>query len=72
MFRNLDCLHAGAETHGGVRLSHAAGHATGDAADEIGGAEGFCVVFGFGGDEEEDGAFAGGFDPCPGNETLVV
>jgi len=30
------------------------------------------MVFGFGSDEEEDGAFGGGFDPGPGNEALVV
>ena len=57
VFCDFDGLHAGAEAHCGVGLGNAAGHAAGDAADEIGGPEGFGVEFGFGGDEEEDGAF---------------
>ena len=72
MFCDLDRLHAGAEAHGGVCLGHTAGHAATDAADEVRGAEGFGIVFCFGGDEEEDGTFGGGFDPSPRNEALVV
>ncbi|KAB8339217.1 hypothetical protein FH972_022151 [Carpinus fangiana] len=68
---DLDGLHAGAEAHGRVGLRQAADHATCDAADEGGGAEGACVVLGLGGDEEQHGAFGGGFDPGPGDETLV-
>lgn len=65
-------FHARAEAHGGVCLSDAAGHAARDAPDEVGGSEGFGVVFGFGGDEEEDGALSRGFDPGPGDKALVV
>lgn len=72
MFCNLDCLHAGAETHGSVCLGYSADHAARDAANEVTGAEGFGVVFCFGCDEEEDGAFAGGFYPSPGDEALVI
>ncbi len=39
VFCDLDCLHAGAEPHCGVGLCDAAGHAAGDAADEVVGAE---------------------------------
>jgi len=52
-------------------LGEAADHAAGDAGAEGVGAPGAGVEFGFGGDEEEDGAFGGGFDPGPGDETLV-
>ena len=72
MLCDFDGFHAGAEAHCGIGLGDAAGHAAGDAAEEVGGAEGFGVVFCFGGDEEEDGAFGGGFDPGPGDEALVV
>lgn len=72
MFGDFDGFHAGAEAHGGVGLGDAAGHAAGDAPNEVAGAERFGVVFGFGGDEEEDGAFGGGFDPGPGDKALVV
>ncbi len=72
MFGDLDGFHAGAEAHCGVCLGDASSHSAGDAADEVIGSEGFGVVFGFGGYEEEDGAFGGSFDPGPGNETLVV
>lgn len=64
-------LHAGAETHCCVGLGETTDHSSADSADERRGAGGAGVVLGFGGDEEEDGALARGFDPCPGNETLV-
>ena len=72
MLCDLDGFHASTEAHGGVRLGDTAGHSTRDTADEVIGAEGFGVVFGFGGYEEEDGTFCGSFDPSPGDETLVV
>lgn len=72
VLRDLHRLHAGAEAHCGVGLRDAAGHAAGDAGDEVGRAERARVVFGFGGDKEEHGAFGAGFDPGPGNEALVV
>lgn len=68
---DLHGLHAGAEAHGGVGLRDAAGDAAADAGGEVAGAEGAGVVFGFRGDEEEDRAFGGGFDPGPGDEALV-
>ena len=71
MLRHLDCLHARAETHGSVGLSETTGHTAANAGDEVGAAGGLDVVFGFGGHEEEDGTFCGGFDPGPGDETLV-
>lgn len=71
MLCDFDRLHARAESHGRVRLRETTRHATADSRDEVGGAEGFGVEFGFGGYEEEDGAFGGGFDPGPGDETLV-
>jgi hypothetical protein len=52
-------------------LCHSAQDTTADAGREVGRAEGAGVVFSFGGDEEEDGAFGGGFNPGPGDETLV-
>lgn len=69
--RHLDRLHAGAETHSGIGLRETASHTACDAADEGRGAQGLRVEFGFGGDEEEDGTFGAGFDPGPGDETLV-
>jgi len=54
---DLDGFHARAESHGRVGLCETARHAAADARDEVGGAEGFGVEFGFRGDEEEDGAF---------------
>lgn len=69
--RDLDRLHARAEAHCGVGLREAAAHAADDAADEGGGAGGAGVEFDFGRDEEEDGAFCGGFDPGPGDQSLV-
>ena len=72
MLRDLDRLHASTETHCRVGLCNTTSHATADATHEVAGPERLGVVFGFGGDEKEDGAFGGGFDPGPGNETLVV
>lgn len=71
MLGDLDRLHAGAEAHGGVGLRKPASHAAADAGNEVGCAERLGVVFGFGGDKEEDGAFGRGFDPSPGDEALV-
>lgn len=68
---HLDGLHACAETHGCVSLRQTTSHATNNARAEVVGAEGLGVVLGLGSDEEEDGALGGGFDPGPGNETLV-
>jgi len=72
VFRDLDGFHAGAEAHGGVGLGNAARHAACNSTAKVRGTEGSGVVFGFGSDKEEDGAFGGGFNPCPGNEALVV
>ena len=71
MLRHLDGLHARAEPHGRVGLRQTTGHAADYARAEVVGAEGFGIEFGFAGDKEEDGAFGGGFDPGPGDETLV-
>lgn len=71
MLRDLHRLHARAEAHGRVRLRQPAHHAARDAANEVVRAEGFRVVLGFRGDEEEDGALGGRLDPRPGDETLV-
>ena len=68
---DFDRLHARAEAHSGVGLCDAASHAAQDAGGEVVGAECFGVVLGFGGDEEEDGAFCGRFDPGPGDKTLI-
>lgn len=68
---HLDRLHARAEAHGRVGLRQAARHAADDAAAEVVRAEALGVVLGLGGDEEEDGALGGGFDPGPGDEALV-
>ena len=57
MFCDFDGFHAGAEAHCRVCLGDASGHAARDTGDEVIGSEGFGVEFGFGGDEEEDGAF---------------
>jgi hypothetical protein len=68
---DLDRLHARAETHGGVGLCQTADHTTRDTGDEVVRAERLRVELGFGCDEEEDGALRGGFDPGPGDESLV-
>lgn len=68
---DLDCLHASAEAHGGIGLRKTTCHSTRDTGKKVGSAERLGVVFGFRGDEEEDGSFGGGFDPGPRNETLV-
>lgn len=68
---DLDGLHAGAETHGRICLRNTTHDTSTDTSSEITGTEGACVVFGFGGHEEEDGALGGCFNPGPGDETLV-
>jgi hypothetical protein len=68
---DLDRLHAGAETHGGIGLGDTTGHTTNDATTELGGAKAASIELGLGGDEEQDRALGGGFNPGPGNETLV-
>lgn len=68
---DLDRLHAGAESHGGISLRKTTGHTSRDTSDEVGCTKRLGVVFGFGGDEEEDSALGGGFNPGPWNETLV-
>lgn len=65
-------FHAGAEAHSGIGLGDTTGHAAGYATNEVIRAKGFSVVFCFGGNEEEDGAFGGGLDPGPWDEALVV
>jgi hypothetical protein len=69
---DLDGLHAGAETHGGIGLGDTTGHTTGDTTEEVVRAKGAGVVLGFGGNEEEDGALGGGLNPGPRNESLIV
>ena len=71
VFGHLDGLHACAEAHRRVGLRQTTCHATNNARTEVVGAEAAGVVLGLGGDEQEDGALGGGFDPGPGNETLV-
>ena len=71
MFCNLDSLHARTEAHCGISLGQAAGHTAGDAGCKRREAGGFGVVFGFRGDEEEDGTFGGGFNPGPRDEPLI-
>lgn len=46
-------------------------HTTGDTGDEGSGTSVAGVELGFRCDEKEDGALGGGFDPSPGNESLV-
>lgn len=71
MLGDLDRLHAGAETHGGVSLGNTTGDTTKDTAAKLRGTSDTGVVLGLGGDEEKDGALAGSFNPSPGDETLV-
>lgn len=68
---HLDGLHACAEAHGRVGLRQTTGHATNNTRTEVVGAEAAGVVLGLGSDEQEDGALGGGFNPGPGNKTLV-
>lgn len=69
---DLDRLHAGTETHGSVSLRKTTGHTTYDTGSEVPCAEGLGSIFGFRGDEKQDGTFRRGFDPGPRNETLIV
>jgi hypothetical protein len=69
---DLDRLHAGTETHGSIGLSDTTSHTTADTTDEVIGTEALSVVFGLGGDEEEDRALGGGLNPGPRNESLIV
>jgi len=69
---DLDCLHASTETHGRIGLGDTASHTTADTTDEVIGAKAPSVVFGLGGDKEEDGALGGGLNPGPRNESLIV
>lgn len=69
---DLDGLHAGAEAHGSVGLSDTASHTTADTGDKVIGTEGAGVVFGLGGDEEENRTLGGCLNPGPRNESLVV
>lgn len=68
---DLDRLHTGAETHGCVRLSETADHASGDAGSEGASSKGAGIILRLGGYEEKDGAFGRGFNPGPWNQTLV-
>jgi len=68
---DLDGLHAGAETHGRVGLRETTSHAARNARNKVVGAKRLGVVLGLGGDEEENGALGGGFDPGPRDEALV-
>lgn len=68
---DFDSLHAGAEAHGSVSLSNTTGNTTDDTATKLAEAAGASVVLGLGGDEEENGALGGGFNPSPGDEALV-
>jgi hypothetical protein len=68
---DLDRLHAGTETHGGVSLSNTTDNTTNDTTTKLGGTSVAGIVFGFGSDEEEYSALGGRLDPSPGNETLV-
>lgn len=68
---DFDGFHTGAETHGSIGLSNTTCHSSGDTSGKFTGAEGAGVPFGFGGDEEEDGTFGGGFDPGPWDKSLV-
>lgn len=68
---DLDRLHASAEAHGGIRLGNTAGDTTDDTTTELRRAVAAGVILGFGGDEEEDSALGGGFNPGPRDETLV-
>lgn len=54
-----------------VRLRKTTGHTTQDTSTEVVRAEALGIVLGLRGDEDEHGAFGGGLDPGPGNETLV-
>jgi hypothetical protein len=69
---DLDGLHAGTETHSSVGLSDTASHTTADTGHEVIGAEGASVVFGLGGDEEENRTLGGCLNPGPRNESLVI
>jgi hypothetical protein len=71
VFCDLHRLHARAETHSRVGLGKTTDHTARDTRDEVVGAEGLGVELGLGGDEEEDSTLGGGFNPGPGNETLV-
>lgn len=68
---DLDRLHAGAETHGSISLSDTTGNTTDDTTTKLRGTHRAGVILGFGGDEEEDGALGGRFNPGPGDETLI-
>lgn len=71
MLGNLDRLHASAETHGGISLGNTTGDTTNDTTTKFGSASVAGVELGLGGDEKEDGALGGGFNPSPRDETLV-
>jgi hypothetical protein len=60
---DLDGLHAGAESHGCVGLSYTTDNTSGDTGKEGLGAERAGIVFGFGGNEEENGSLSRGFNP---------
>lgn len=68
---DLNRLHAGAETHGGIGLCDTTGDTSDDTTTKLASAEATGMVFGLGGDEEENSALGGGFDPGPGDKTLV-
>lgn len=67
VLRDLDRLHASAETHGGISLSKTSNHTTSDTTDEVVCAEDTSAVFGFGCDEKQDGTLCGCFNPGLGD-----
>ena len=71
VFGDFHRLHAGAETHGSIGLRNTTGHTTDDATTKFRRAEATGVVLGLRSDEEKNGALGGGFDPSPGDQTLV-
>lgn len=71
VLRDLDGLHAGAETHGGIGLRETSDHTARDTCDEVRGTEAFGVKLSLGSNKEKDSALGGCLDPSPGDETLV-
>ena len=71
VLRDLDRLHAGTEAHSGVSLSRTTRDTPDHASAKLRRTGDTGIVLGFRGDEEQHGSFGRGFDPGPGDETLV-
>lgn len=71
VFGDLDSLHACAEAHGGVGLSHTTSDTADDTTSELVGSSSASVILGLGRNKEENSTLGRGLNPGPRDKSLV-